>query len=589
MLADLNDETSPESALRISDPLQLRERLLAAAARASRVLLEATDAMSAMPEVLRFLGEAADVDRTVLALEPSDSGGLHSLCAVSEWLAEGVSSPAEGAARFECGAGDDECVYAELRAGRTVTLDAGSHASCSIAGEQAKGAVIVPIQVAGEYHGVIGFDDYRQCRRFEPAVVSALEIAAGVLGAALHRQKLLEAVQRERERAVEERVAELARANAAIRGSLERLAGKPDLSSFVGDVLLEATRLVNAAAGTITVAHETKAEWHVMAHVHHGLLTSPPFADSVPFDQTEIDPLFRESPDPIDLDIEYGDNCPWPGALEYHRAHGHRRLYVRPLVFGKSNVGFIVLAFVDGNSIDVRQSELLVAMAQQATLAVELTRLASSARQAAVLGERNRISQEIHDGLAQGFTGILMQLGAAEELHGFSRSSPLAPILQRVKDLAREGLAEARRSVLALRPLPSRDKGLEHALRQLAERSTISGRTVCTFDGAAATGLAPEHEHDLLRIAQEAVSNAVRHGRPRTIRISISEYDERWTLTIADDGIGMQLPPERCARRGFGLTNMRERAEAIGAEWIIESQAGTGTRVRVQLPRRVAA
>src|SRR6202008_1213929 len=121
--------------------------------------------------------------------------------------------------------------------------------------------------------------------------------------------------------------------------------------------------------------------------------------------------------------------------------------------------------------------ELLVALAQQATLAVQLTRLAYSAKEAAVLVERTRIGQEIHDGLAQAFTGILMQLGAAEEFTPCKpKKSELAGILGRIRDLAREGLSEARRSVTALRFEQTRSAGLEIALRQLAERSTIPGR-----------------------------------------------------------------------------------------------------------------
>ena len=103
------------------------------------------------------------------------------------------------------------------------------------------------------------------------------------------------------------------------------------------------------------------------------------------------------------------------------------------------------------NAEDVQRSELLVALAQQATLAVQLTRLAYSAKEAAVLMERTRIGQEIHDGLAQAFTGILMQLGAVEEFPSCKKNnSELALSLTRIRDLAREGLAEARRSVMAL-------------------------------------------------------------------------------------------------------------------------------------------
>ena len=91
-----------------------------------------------------------------------------------------------------------------------------------------KTKAIVPIFVAGEFGGVVGFDNTQQRRSIDSAELSALETAAGVIGAALHRERLIDDVRRTRERAAEERVAELAKANAVIRGNLERLASEPD-------------------------------------------------------------------------------------------------------------------------------------------------------------------------------------------------------------------------------------------------------------------------------------------------------------------------------------------------------------------------
>jgi signal transduction histidine kinase len=258
-------------------------------------------------------------------------------------------------------------------------------------------------------------------------------------------------------------------------------------------------------------------------------------------------------------------------------------------VFGARSVGFLVLSF-RREAEDVKRSELLVALAQQATLAVLLSRLAYSAKEAAVLMERTRIGQEIHDGLAQAFTGILLQLGAVEEFPSCKkRGSELALTLSRVRELARDGLSEARRSVMALRLDQTRRAGLEIALRQLADRSTVPGGVTCTFDGGGiVTGLRPEHEHELLRIAQEAVSNAMRHGRPRSVSITMSQEPQHWTLAVADDGAGMQQRPELSAREGFGLTSMRQRAGAIGGEWQIESRPGAGTRVSVRMMKRAS-
>jgi signal transduction histidine kinase len=204
--------------------------------------------------------------------------------------------------------------------------------------------------------------------------------------------------------------------------------------------------------------------------------------------------------------------------------------------------------------------------------------------------ERTRIGQEIHDGLAQAFTGILLQLGAVEEFPSCrKRGSELALTLSRIRELARDGLAEARRSVMALRLDQTRRAGLELALRQLADRSTVPGGVTCTFEGGVSnTGLKPEHEHELLRIAQEALSNAVRHAHPRVVRITMTDEDTHWTLAVHDDGSGMEQSPELSARQGYGLASMRQRAGAIGGEWQIESEPGRGTRVSVRMLKRAA-
>jgi len=517
------------------------------------------------------------------------------LVVVSEWVAEGVvphlGHPTMGThdeRNFE-----REC--AELRAGRTVCINKEATddlgCGCVLDGVGTKSKAIVPIFVDGEYVGVVGFDSTGQ-RRIDSAVLSSLETAAGVIGAALHRERLVDAVRRERARAAEERVAELAKANVAIRSNLERLASEPDLHSFMGHVLLEATRQLDAASGTVILLKDSVQEWRVIAYVREGAILDPTFPQSVPCSQAPFDQRLRAARGPIVLDLEDEQDAKlvWPGTLRMKRELGLVRMFVLPLVFGERTVGCVSVSFRHKEPISPQASEFLIALAQQATLAIELTRRANSTKEAAVLVERNRIGQEIHDGLAQAFTGILMQLGAAEELRGFARGAPLAVILARIRDLAKDGLTGARRSVLALRPDQTRHAGLAVALGQLADRSTISGRVQCNFEGAAtATGLPPEHEHELLRIAQEAVSNAVRHAQPQTVRIVLSEEPAHWQMAVIDDGAGMTLGPEWCAQQGFGLTNMRERAGAIGGDWQLESHAGQGTRISVRLPKRRVA
>ena len=588
-----------EELSQINESLRRREALLVASAKASRMLLEAPDVRGAIPEVLLLMGEAAHVDRVNVMLARRGPQGEPLLVVVSEWTAEGVPPHFDDPSTCTCDERQFSAVSAELRAGRSVclnksdspvTCEAGIAGVGGFEGIGTKTKAIVPIFVAGEFIGVVGFDNTRQRRAIDSAELAALENAAGVIGAALHRQRLIDDMRRERERAAEERVAELAKANAVIRGNLERLASEPDLHSFLGHVLLEATRQFDAASGAVVVSKDSLQQWRIAAHVRNGTLEEPPYPISVPMNGSSFGDRFTRPTEPMYLDVEQQSEEFWPGMLAFNRQEGYNGSVVYPLVFGSRNVGFLILRF-RRNAADVQRSELLVALAQQATLAVQLTRLAYQAKEAAVLVERARIGQEIHDGLAQAFTGILMQLGAVEEFPSCKKkNSGLALTLTRIRDLAREGLAEARRSVMALRLDQTRRAGLELALRQLADRSTVPGGVTCSFEGGGiTTGLKPEHEHELLRIAQEAVSNAVRHARPKQVRITMTDEAAHWVLAVEDDGRGMEQRPELYAREGFGLTSMRQRASAIGGEWQIESQPGAGTRVSVRLPKRKAA
>jgi signal transduction histidine kinase len=493
----------------INESLLARERLLMASARASRLLLEAPDVRGAIPSVLGLIGEAAHVDRVSVMETRIGPAGEPLLMVVSEWTGPGVTPYLTEACSFSCDERDFSGVFAQLRAGRSVCLSPseipGGRAASGIEGVGTKTKAIVPIFVASEFIGVVGFDNTRQQRAIDASELAALETAAGVIGAALHRERLVDDVRRERERAA------------------------------------------------------------------------------------EFTARFAELREPMYLEVARQDTELWPGVLAYHRSEGAVGTVVYPLVFGPRSVGFLVLTF-KRNAEDVQKSELLVALAQQATLAVQLTRLAYSAKEAAVLMERTRIGQEIHDGLAQSFTGILLQLGAVEEFPSCKkRGSELAVTLSRIRELARDGLSEARRSVMALRLDQTRRPGLEIALRQLADRSTVPGGVTCTFEGGGiATGLRPEHEHELLRIAQEAVSNAVRHAHPHSVRITMTDEPAHWELAVADDGVGMEERPDVYAREGFGLTSMRQRAGAIGGEWLIDSQPGAGTRVSVRVAKRAS-
>src|SRR6185369_11666118 len=183
----------------INESRQRRESLLAAAAKASRLLLEAPDVRAVVPNVLRLIGESAGVDRVNLMLSQAGPGGEPLLVVASEWVADGVDSHLEDPAMCTCDERDFSAVCTELRAGRSVCLSKNdSPAASSTVGFEGIGTktkAIVPIFVGGEFTGIVGFDNTKQRRAIDSAELSALETAAGVIGAALHRERLVDDVR----------------------------------------------------------------------------------------------------------------------------------------------------------------------------------------------------------------------------------------------------------------------------------------------------------------------------------------------------------------------------------------------------------
>ena len=214
----------------------------------------------------------------------------------------------------------------------------------------------------------------------------------------------------------------------------------------------------------------------------------------------------------------------------------------------------------------------------------EMEAALARARQSAVLEERNRLAGEIHDGLAQSFTAISMQLGVAKEKLSSKEGDPLRSI-QRAGELANFGLAEARRWAHNLRLSVVDQSGLAVALQRLVERSNVGGRLRCNFrsDNVPEDRLSPRAQHELLRIAQEAISNAIRHGRSTVVTVTLHWQAPDLILQIKDNGSG--IPQTRLEKsEGIGLRSMRERAAQIDAHLDIQTGPSRGTRIIVTVP-----
>jgi len=277
-------------------------------------------------------------------------------------------------------------------------------------------------------------------------------------------------------------------------------------------------------------------------------------------------------------------HSPIPEALRFYLLGlGIKTLLIIPLTLGGQANGQLSFRFTEERDFQAEELEIARALATQASLAIQLTQLAKTARQSAVLEERNRLASEIHDSLAQNFAGISMQLFAASEAMKRKSKDAISHV-DRATDLARFGLSEARRSALSLSSDIIEESGLIEALRRLVERANIPALLRCSFSSSEACeeSLAPSVQQDLLRIAQEAISNAIRHARPTVISVSLRRIPPNLVLKIRDNGSG--IADGRSGGEGFGFANMRTRAKNIGAELDIRSSAGRGTSVVVRLP-----
>jgi signal transduction histidine kinase len=206
------------------------------------------------------------------------------------------------------------------------------------------------------------------------------------------------------------------------------------------------------------------------------------------------------------------------------------------------------------------------------------------AEEASILDERNRMAREIHDTLAQAFTGILLHIGAATELITKKPATAQAH-LETVDELARTGLAEARRSVAALRPKLLEEGDLSSALKRLTTQMKSSANThlTCEVIGVAYC-LSPDVENNLLRIGQEALTNAIKYAQATQIQVELVYEETQCLLRVKDDGQGFEVD-QIALSNGFGLLGMSERAEQIAGELIIQSQPNQGTQVVVIVNR----
>jgi signal transduction histidine kinase len=200
------------------------------------------------------------------------------------------------------------------------------------------------------------------------------------------------------------------------------------------------------------------------------------------------------------------------------------------------------------------------------------------ARFRAIMAERAKLGHEIHDTLAQSFAGLSFQIQAAKKIAPVA-DDRLIRRLDLALDMVRHSHSEAHRSIMMLRPQPlAEGADLHMALQMTLEQSTMEGALDAHFVARGTQVRLPLATTDTLyRVAQEAIANALRHGRPTELDVSLEYLPASVKLIVRDNGVGFEFG--RLQTQGFGLEGMRERMRAIRGNFFVASEPGQGTTV----------
>ena len=377
-----------------------------------------------------------------------------------------------------------------------------------------------------------------------------------------------------------------------VKLALDLLVREPDIEGFFGGLarmMVEESESHTCAVWLLDEKNQRCELW--LAYVKDRLFTAPKggFQNSeetsgkMAFLQAMAGHLFEYAPGwtrtveyPVDderlpqLVREFGCQADWNSTV------------ATPLALGTRMLGWMTVCSLNKSDTESNWGRvvLIEAIARQAALALHHSRLVEhnrvEERRKAILEERNRLARDIHDNLAQGFAAILMQLQAAQR-EAVSLPAAVTSSITTAVDLARTHLTEARRSVGTLRPNVGSGEDICTALTRLIElnRRTTNVPIDLVLDELPRFGDGVERE--IVAIAQEALTNAVRHSRAGKITIRAATVQSvGLRLSVADDGRGISREP---SASGFGMTSMQERAERIGASLTIVTAPRNGTEV----------
>jgi two-component system, NarL family, sensor histidine kinase DevS len=438
----------------------------------------------------------------------------------------------------------------------------------------------VPILVDGEPYGNLYLTEKEDEEEFSPADEEAVLVLADFAGVAIDHARRYTGTREHRDR-LERTVATLEATTQIARA----IGGETDLDVVLELVAKRGRSLVSARALLI----ELKQGDELVVAAGAGELPPGVIGRRVPLADTVASHAMRTlRPQRLEQELN---------RVRFEE-HGLGRLGIKaegglvvPLVFrGAAHGVLLAVGHLHGPRIfSTEEEQLLEAFAVSAAAAVATAQMVASERYrqrlAATEGERQRWARELHDETLQSLSALRIGLGAAARS---DRPESLREAVVQAMGQLEESIANLRALITDLRPAALDQLGVQAALEGLAERGTRSGLTVdvrCELSHerghGASTRLAPELETALYRIAQEALTNAARHGGASRVVIDVCEDPTSIQLSVSDDGSGFD---PRAETKGFGLLGMRERVELLGGGLELDSAPGAGAKVVASFP-----
>ena len=434
----------------------------------------------------------------------------------------------------------------------------------------------VPIRTSDRQLGQIYLTEKKDAIEFTEDDEKIIQMLATYAAAAIQNASLMDQMK-ERDLALTRRTTDMSLLNSIA----STLTSSLELDEILNKTLGHVIRYLKVEAGEIFLLEDDKTTLRMV--LHRGQAAEAFWSHNLFTVGSGYIGLVAETHVPvISKDLKTDERFLRDAVLKA----GFNQMVGIPLLAGDNLIGVMSVATQKKEPIDEQSVQMMAAVGNWAGLAIENARLHANARRTAVLGERDRIGMDLHDGIIQSIYGVGLSLENA--LHSIEDDPNDAK--QRVQHSI-EGLNQAIRDlrsyILDLRPRQLGNEGLTNGIKHLiAEyRANTFAEVRLTEPDSDLSELSQAQSLTLFHICQEALANAAKHAKAKNVQIALWTTEDRVLMEIIDDGKGFDMEKMN-TNIGHGLANMHTRAHSVGGEVDVSSVLNEGSTILVWVPRR---